>query len=72
VGVSIKGTPKIKGEKMPKRIFCQKCKKEINRNEVYVPQTEGKWNMAKLCRECFEKVLNDHWNGNGEVKGSRK
>jgi len=64
--------PKTKGVKMAKKIFCQKCKKEINRNEVYVPQIEGKWNMAKLCKECFIKVLNGQLNGNGEIKGMKK
>jgi len=57
---------------MAKKIFCQKCKTEINRNEIYVPQIEGKWNMKKLCKKCFEKVLNDHWNGNGKIKGMKK
>ncbi len=54
---------------MPKKIFCQKCKTEIKRNEIYVPQINGKWNMAKLCKKCFESVLNDYWNKNGEVEG---
>lgn len=57
---------------MAKRIFCQKCKKEIDRNEIYVPQTEGKYKMRKLCKDCFIKVLNSSFNGNGEVKGSKK
>ena len=57
---------------MAKKIFCQKCKKEIGRNEVYVPQIEGYWNMKKLCKECFEKVLNDQFNGNGKIKGMKK
>jgi hypothetical protein len=55
-----------------KKIFCSKCKTEINRNEIYVPQIEGKWNMAKLCKDCFMKVLNGRFNGNGEVKGMKK
>ncbi|MCC7574943.1 hypothetical protein KO361_05100 [Candidatus Woesearchaeota archaeon] len=57
---------------MAKIIFCQKCKKEIDRNEIYVPQTEGKYKMRKLCKDCFIKVLNSSFNGNGEVKGSKK
>ncbi len=32
----------------------------------------GKWNMCKLCKECFEKVLNDEWNGNGKVEGMKR
>jgi len=57
---------------MAKKMFCEKCKKEIRKNEIYMPQIEGKWNMAKLCKECFEKVLNDNWNHNGEIKGIKK
>jgi hypothetical protein len=69
--VNKRHSPK-KGVKMAKKIFCQKCKREIKRNEIYVPQIEGKWFMSKLCKDCFEKVLNDHWNGNGKVKGMKK
>lgn len=53
-------------------MFCEKCKKEIDKNSIYVPQIKGKRDMAKLCKECFEKVLNDHWNHNGEIKGIKK
>ena len=57
---------------MAKKIFCQRCKKEIGRNEIYVPQTEGKYKMRKLCKDCFFRVLNNQFNGNGEIKGMKK
>lgn len=57
---------------MPKKIFCQKCKKEINKDEVYIPQTEGKYKFRKLCKDCFFRVLNSNWNENGKIEGSRK
>ena len=44
----------------------------MNRNEVFVPQTEGKYKYRKLCRECFFRVLNSSFNGNGEIKGMKK
>jgi Fe-S cluster biosynthesis and repair protein YggX len=57
---------------MSKKIFCQKCKKEINKDEVYIPQTEGKYKFRKLCKDCFFRVLNSNWNENGKIEGSRK
>lgn len=57
---------------MPKKIFCEKCGKQIDKNHLYIPGSKGKWRNKKLCRECFENVLNEHWNGNGEVKGKKK
>ena len=56
---------------MAKKILCERCKAQISRNEIYVPQIAGKWHMAKLCMDCFQKVLCEQLNGNGSTKGGK-
>lgn len=59
---------------MPKKFNCSRCKRIIQRNEVYIPSGmyQSKYNMRKLCKDCFEHVLNKAFNGGKNVNGSKK
>lgn len=60
---------------MPKKFFCKRCSKVIVKNEMFVPTFPGiknKWNHEKVCKECFEIILNKAFNGGDEINGSRK
>ncbi len=36
------------------------------------PGIKNKWNHEKVCKECFEIILNKAFNGGDEINGSRK
>lgn len=47
---------------------CEKCFKELNRNQVYIP-IQGRHKYKNLCRDCFEKNLKGIiYNGTKETK----
>ena len=59
---------------MAKKFYCARCKKMIEKNELYIPSgMEGhKYHMCKLCKDCFEYVLNEAFNGGKNVNGIKK